>query len=183
MMVIKLSHPGVVELEGEKTNVIVSMTDNKHFSPDAMNVGPFQLESIDENQRIEEPGEYERGDVSAVVLDKQGNEPPVGQIYNIGLEGINVMFIKEYVDVDADDIETLGKVDVLCLDIENTGSQIESLLKKFDPYVLLAYNYGDTANLEKVTGITPEAVDSKFKLKHSEFTADDFSLRLLAFNK
>ncbi len=148
---------------------------------------------------ISDPGEYEVSEVSVFGIPARSHMDEKGQesatIFKIQYEDIRVGVVGHiHPDISEEYIEELGAVDILVVPVGGNGYTLDgigalSVIKKFDPKVVIPTHYADSKITypvpqqdlaEALKGLSMEPKDtlSKFKPKSSDLI-DGLSLVVL----
>jgi L-ascorbate metabolism protein UlaG (beta-lactamase superfamily) len=148
---------------------------------------------------ISDPGEYEVSEVSVFGIPARSHMDEKGQesatIFKIQYEDIRVGVVGHiHPDISEEYIEELGAVDILVVPVGGNGYTLDgigalSVIKKFDPKVVIPTHYADSKITypvsqqdlaEALKGLSMEPKDtlSKFKPKPSDLI-DSLSLIVL----
>ena len=148
---------------------------------------------------ISDPGEYEVSEVSVFGIPARSHMDEKGQesatIFKIQYEDIRVGVVGHiHPDISEEYIEELGAVDILVVPVGGNGYTLDgigalSVIKKFDPKVVIPTHYADSKITypvpqqdlaEALKGLSMEPNDtlSKFKPKSSDLI-DGLSLVVL----
>lgn len=148
---------------------------------------------------ISDPGEYEVSEVSVFGIPARSHMDEKGQesatIFKIQYEDIRVGIVGHiHPDISEEYIEELGAVDILVVPVGGNGYTLDgigalSVIKKFDPKVVIPTHYADSKITypvpqqdlaEALKGLSMEPKDtlSKFKPKSSDLI-DGLSLVVL----
>jgi len=138
---------------------------------------------------IDQPGEYEVGDVSiaGVAARAHIDEPGThsATIYKLVVDDVRVAVLGHiYPDLDEDQLEALGTVDVLLVPVGGNGYTLDSvgalqLIKEIEPKLVIPTHYADSSlnfavpqqSLEealKGLGMEPKETTTKLKIKAGE---------------
>lgn len=146
----------------------------------------FGLNSSDARLTIEGPGEYEVGDfsirgIAATRHIDTAAEPSGTTVYRITLGEVRIALLGNISpDLDEDQLETIGVVDIVILPVGGGGYTLDGvnaarLVRQIDPKVVIPVHYADSGisyevpqdSLQLFTdelGVSIETVE-KYKLK------------------
>lgn len=148
---------------------------------------------------IDQPGEYEVSDVSVAGVPARAHMDEAGKhsatIFKISAGDIRAVVLGHiYPELDDDQLEALGMVDVLFVPVGNTGYTLDSIgalkvIKKIEPKVVIPTHYAEDSisypvpqqTLEdalKGLSMEPKETVGKLKLKAGEL-ADTTQLVIL----
>ncbi len=163
--------------------------------------GQHQELNFEPKLLIDQPGEYEMSGMSITGIAAQSHldEPNsrLATMYKIVFTEINYLITGHiYPDINDDQLETIGMVDVMFVPVGGNGYTLDStgalqLLKKIEPKLVVPTHYADKAihyavvqqSLEqalKNMGMEPKETITKLHLKPGEPLSDAVQLIVLA---
>lgn len=138
---------------------------------------------------IDQPGEYEVSDISIKGIAARGHMEEAGNrgetIFQVIVDDVKLAIIGHvYPELDDEQLEALGKIDVLCIPVGGSGYTLDpvgalKLIKEVEPKIVIPTHYGDPSlkypvpqlSLEealKELSMEPSETVSKLKIKGGE---------------
>jgi L-ascorbate metabolism protein UlaG (beta-lactamase superfamily) len=154
--------------------------------------GPHNDVSVETRLLVEGPGEYESQDLSIIGVAARGHMDEPGTkkmtIYKVITNDVSYLFVGHvYPELDDQQLETIGMVDVMCVPVGGNGYTLDAhgalqLIKHIEPKLVVPTHYADQAlhypvpqqDLEHVLkelGMEVRETTAKFRLKPGEITS------------
>lgn len=173
-MEIKLHNDSVVQLKGKEVKLLFTFLENlpKGSSEVDRVVGAVANQS----KVLSQPGEYEYVSYGLMALEKREEPANIANVFKLDIDGVNLLFWQgTEVALDREDWQTLGQIDVLVINLKQDLNQLDEIMKKATPAVILGIDSADETKAEKITGMAPQASDKKFKFNKKDFATEDIS--------
>jgi hypothetical protein len=180
-MQISLKAPEVIEISGDNGSALVTFGSATKVAPEE---GQLVFgRQIEETKTIDGPGEYEFGHVSLVALETKAERVGKSELFEVGVDGVNTLFITENPgEITKDHWDAMGEIDILVLSLKSDVADMDKLIKKIVPYVVIVIS-GDKEAAEKATELTVESIEKKVKYTDKDFTAEDPVTKLILLDK
>lgn len=178
-MQIKLSSKSVVQIQGDTNNVNVEFRDGEFKGELGTEL---LISSQDKPGSISGPGEYEYNGVAVVGMETKGVHIGSMELALLTIDAVNVLCVLDTPgEISKDNWDFLGDVDVMVLDKGVEIEEVDKLVNKINPYVLIVIN-SSKEEAEKWVGSLIELEDKKFKFVDRDFEAEDPVTRVMVLN-
>jgi hypothetical protein len=169
-MQIKLNSKSVLQIQGDTTTVNVEFRDGEFKGE----IGTELLVSSQEKPgSISGPGEYEYNGAAVIGMETKGVHVGTMELAVVQTDGANVLCVLDTPgEISKDNWDFLGDVDVMVVDKSIEIAEVDKLVNKINPYVLIIIN-SNKEEAEKWVSTVVELEDKKFKFSERDFDGED----------
>lgn len=179
-MQMTLKSADLVEISGDSESALIAFPGLAKVETET---GLIVGAEVPGAQVVSSPGEYEFGGISLVALESKPAHVGMAELFEIGLENTSTLFVVGSAgEITKEMWDVMGEIDVLVLNLGTEAEDIDKLIKKVSPYVVVVIG-GSKETAEKSTGLTAEESAKKFKFSDKDFTAEDPVTRLVVLEK
>lgn len=126
------------------------------------------------------PGEYEFSDISLIALEAASSSDGKAELFEVTLEGISALVImSDPGDLKKESWDLIGDVEMVIVDMSQEYKDLDKLVNKINPFVLIAMGVEDKKKVETELEQTVTAEGASFKFSSKDFQGEDPSVRVL----
>lgn len=129
---------------------------------------------------INSPGEYETKEIWAMGFTSDPKKD-IPDVYVLSVDEIKLAILKDSIkSLTKKNIEKIGLIDVLIIDISSEIDSKVDLVGEIDPRIVIPINYTEESftKFSKELGVNQINEDKKFKAKLDDFALEDYQLQI-----